>query len=71
MRRLFTTGNLLWETKKVTTMKFINYLERISGVSVYGLTSLLLFGFIFVVMLIWTFKADKRMIDEIRNIPLD
>lgn len=52
-------------------MKFINYLERISGVSVYGLTSLLLFGFIFVVMLIWTFKADKRMIDEIRNIPLD
>ena len=52
-------------------MKFINYLERISGVSVYGLTSLLLFGFIFVVMVVWTFRADKRLIEEISNIPLD
>ncbi len=51
-------------------MKFINYIEKISGVSIYGLSSLLLFGTIFLVMLIWTIKADRGMIEEIRNIPL-
>jgi hypothetical protein len=52
-------------------MKFINYLEKISGVSIYGLSSLTLFGLIFLVMLVWTCRADKTMIEEIRNIPLD
>ncbi len=52
-------------------MKFINYLEKISGVSVYGLTALVLFGTIFLVMLIWALKADKSMIDEISHMPLD
>ncbi|MDP4151776.1 MAG: CcoQ/FixQ family Cbb3-type cytochrome c oxidase assembly chaperone [Bacteroidota bacterium] len=52
-------------------MKFINYLEKISGVSIYGMSSLLLFGGFFLIMLIWSIKADKQMIEEIRNIPLD
>jgi hypothetical protein len=52
-------------------MKFINYLEKISGVSVYGMSSLVLFVGFFVVMLIWTIKADKGMIKEISRIPLD
>jgi len=52
-------------------MKFIHYLERISGVSIYGLSSLLLFGLFFVIMFVWALKADKQMINEIRRIPLD
>jgi len=52
-------------------MKFIYYLEKISGVSIYGMSSLLLFGTVFIVMLVWALKADKGMIEEIRNIPLD
>jgi hypothetical protein len=52
-------------------MKFINYLEKISGVSVYGMSSLVLFGTVFIVMLVWALKADKGMIEEIRHIPLD
>ena len=52
-------------------MKFINYLEKISGISIYGLSSLILFGMFFLAMLIWTAKADKKMIEEIRQIPLD
>ncbi|MHA4808609.1 CcoQ/FixQ family Cbb3-type cytochrome c oxidase assembly chaperone [Flavitalea flava] len=52
-------------------MKFINYLEKISGINIYGLTSLLFFGSFFLIMLIWTVKADKKMIEEIRHIPLD
>jgi hypothetical protein len=52
-------------------MKFINYLEKISGITIYGLSSLVLFTTIFTVMLIWAIKADKKMIQEISNIPLN
>lgn len=52
-------------------MKFINYLEKISGVSIYALSSLIIFGSIFLLMLIWVARADKNMIREISQIPLD
>lgn len=52
-------------------MKFIHYLEKISGVDIYGIASFILFGTFFLVMLWWTFKADKKMIQEISHIPLD
>lgn len=52
-------------------MKFINYLESIAGVNIFGLVSLLLFSTLFIGIIIWTFKADKKMIDEISQIPLD
>ena len=52
-------------------MKFINYIEKISGISIYGLSSLLLFTTIFAVMLWYALKADKGMIEEIRQMPLD
>jgi hypothetical protein len=52
-------------------MKFIHYLEKISGVSIYGISSFLLFGVFFLIMLIWALKADKNLIEEIRHIPLD
>lgn len=59
-----------WEIK-LYKMKFINYLEKMSGISIYGMTSLLLFGSIFVIMLLWALKADKKMIEEISRIPLN
>jgi len=46
-------------------------MEKISGVSIYGLSSLLLFTTIFIIMFIWSVKADKKMIDEISRIPLN
>lgn len=52
-------------------MKFINYMESIAGVSIFGLASLLLFSILFIGIIIWTFKADKKMIDEISQLPLD
>ena len=52
-------------------MKFIHYLEKISGVSVYGLSSLLIFALFFLVMSIWALRADKNMMEELRNLPLD
>ncbi|HUM50719.1 MAG TPA: CcoQ/FixQ family Cbb3-type cytochrome c oxidase assembly chaperone [Chitinophagales bacterium] len=52
-------------------MKFINYLENITGVGVYPLTSLLLFVAFFVLVTIWVIRADNGFIDHMKNIPLD
>ncbi len=52
-------------------MKFIHYLEKISGVSIYALSSFVIFGLVFLLMLFWVFKADKKMIEEMSHIPLD
>ena len=52
-------------------MKFINYLEKISGVSIYGLTSLGIFFIFFVVMLYFVFRTPKETIQTISRIPLD
>ncbi len=52
-------------------MKFINYLEKVSGVDIFGLTSLLIFFLFFVVMLTWVFKTKKKNYQDISRIPLD
>ena len=50
---------------------FRRYAETIAGVNVYPKISLIIF-FIFFVGLLWfTFKADKKYIEEQANIPLD
>ncbi|HVX52132.1 MAG TPA: hypothetical protein VHB48_18375 [Chitinophagaceae bacterium] len=51
-------------------MNFIHYVEKITGVSIYGLVSLILFGLFFTIITIWAFRADKKMIEEVKNIPL-
>ncbi len=52
-------------------MKFINYLEKITGVDIYALTSFTIFFSFFLIMLVWAWKADKQMIDKITKIPLE
>ena len=52
-------------------MKFINYLEGISGISIYPLTSLLLFVTFFVVATILVMRTDNGFIDNMKNIPLE
>jgi preprotein translocase subunit YajC len=52
-------------------MKFINYLEKISGVDIYGLISLVIFVVFFAAMLIWVMRSDKKELDKINHIPLD
>ena len=51
-------------------MKFINYIEKVSGVDIYGLVSLLIFVVFFTAMLTWVFRADKKKIREMSEIPL-
>jgi len=50
-------------------MKFINYLQNITGVGIYPLSSLLIFFLFFTVLSLWVFKADKNYINTMRNIP--
>lgn len=52
-------------------MRFINYLESITGVSIYALTSFGIFFTFFIIMALWAWKADKKLINTLSNIPLD
>lgn len=52
-------------------MKFIHYLEKITGVSIYPLISFVIFGLFFLGMLLWVLKSDKKLIYDISRIPLD
>ncbi|HWB23862.1 MAG TPA: hypothetical protein VG738_00185 [Chitinophagaceae bacterium] len=51
-------------------MDFIHYVEKITGVSIYGLTSFVLFGLFFLIITFWAIRADKKMIEEVKNLPL-
>jgi len=50
-------------------MKFIHYLEKITGVSIYPLSSLLIFFLFFTAMSIWVFKVDKKYLTTMKHIP--
>lgn len=50
-------------------MKFIHYLESITGVGIYPLTSLTIFFLFFTAMAIWSAKADKNYIKVLKHIP--
>jgi hypothetical protein len=52
-------------------MKFIHYMEKVSGIDAYGLFSLSLFVTFFLVMLIMVFTMKSKAIDELKNIPLN
>ena len=52
-------------------MKFINYLEKITGVDIYALSSFSIFFTFFIIMSLWAWLADKKMIEKISRIPLD
>ena len=52
-------------------MKFINYLTKITGVDVFAMSSFMIFFIFFIVMTIWALRADKKMIEEISNLPLE
>jgi hypothetical protein len=50
-------------------MKFINYLESITGIGIYPLTSLTMFFLFFALIITWSVKADKGYIRSMKQIP--
>ncbi len=49
----------------------INTLERIQGVEIYPIISLLIFFIFFVVMSYLVFNLDKGYINKMKNMPLE
>ena len=52
-------------------MKFINYLESITGIGIYPLASFLIFFLFFLAVSLYVIKAGKTYFDEVASIPLD
>lgn len=52
-------------------MKFIHYIEKVSGIQFMGLLSLTIFFLFFAIMLTWVFRTRKAKFIEISRIPLD
>lgn len=52
-------------------MKFINYLENITGIGIYPLTSFLIFFLFFLAVGIYLLKAGRKHFDAVAQIPLD
>jgi cytochrome c oxidase cbb3-type subunit 3 len=52
-------------------MKFINYLESISGISIFPMISLLVFFAFFMLLFIRVYYLNKNTISEISNLPLE
>ncbi len=52
-------------------MKFINYLESISGIAIYPMTSLFIFFGFFTLLIVYLIKADKQHIKDLKNLPFD
>lgn len=52
-------------------MKFIKYLESISGIGIFPLISLLVFFIFFTLLILYVARADKKHIAMMKNIPLD
>lgn len=52
-------------------MKFIHYLESITGIGIYPLASFLIFFVFFVAVSTYVLKAGRKHFDEVSRIPLD
>jgi cytochrome c oxidase cbb3-type subunit 4 len=50
-------------------MKFIHYLETITGIGIYPFSSLLIFFLFFAATTTWVLKADKRYITSMKHLP--
>lgn len=52
-------------------MKFINYLESISGIGIYPLISFLIFFGFFTLLGIYVFRSDKKTMEKLSQMPLE
>ncbi|TVR88020.1 MAG: CcoQ/FixQ family Cbb3-type cytochrome c oxidase assembly chaperone [Saprospirales bacterium] len=52
-------------------MKFINYLESITGIGIFPMTSLLIFFLFFTGVILYSMSIRKSTIEELKQIPLD
>ena len=46
-------------------------LQSIEGVGIFPIISMIVFAAFFTVVIIWYFKADKKYLNKMSNLPLD
>jgi hypothetical protein len=51
-------------------MKFINYLESITGIGIFPLISLIMFFVFFALVIFYIIKVDEKYIQYAKNVPL-
>lgn len=52
-------------------MKFINYLESITGIGIYPLTSLVVFVVFFMLVTFYVVKGNKKHFEKLSNLPIN
>jgi cytochrome c oxidase cbb3-type subunit IV len=53
-------------------LKFIGkYADKINGIDIYPIISLIIFVVFFIAMLVYVKRMKKSSIDEMKNLPLD
>lgn len=50
---------------------FSEYLEKIENIGIYPAIALVIFFVLFIILVIWVFRMDKRYIHKMKNLPLD
>ena len=50
---------------------FSKYFESVEWLSTFAICTMILFIISFVIMIIWTFKIDKKKLEEYNNLPLE
>lgn len=50
---------------------FKHYFERIHGIELYPVISLLIFFIFFILLFIWVINADKKYIHKMKGLPLE
>lgn len=48
---------------------FKNYFNGIDGIATYPIVSLLAFFLFFTAVAVWIFRADKKQLNELANLP--
>ncbi len=52
-------------------MKFINYLQSISGIGIFPMISLLMFFAFFALVTFYVIKVDNKYIEHAKNVPFE
>jgi cbb3-type cytochrome oxidase subunit 3 len=50
---------------------FKQIFESMSDIGIFGLISMILFFLIFLGVIYWTIRADKKYLEKMENMPLD
>ncbi len=50
---------------------FKEVLESIEGIGIYPIISMIVFLIFFTAIIIWYFKADRKYLNKMKNLPLD